>query len=93
MIEKHISNLGLKTVDRVTGFKGVITSVSFDLYGCIQCVVSPSVKEDGSTIDGKWFDLTRLDIFLGTRVLALPDFDKGKVAEGKKGCAEKPDIN
>lgn len=32
---KHIDLLGLKAEDKVTGFKGVITTLSFDLYGCV----------------------------------------------------------
>ena len=33
--------LGLKVKDKVTGFTGIITSVSFDLYGCIQVIITP----------------------------------------------------
>ena len=39
--EKHFNLLGMKGKDVVTGFKGVITSLSFDLYGCVQAVINP----------------------------------------------------
>lgn len=88
---EHINLLGLKASDKVTGFSGVITSVSFDLYGCIQLVVSPPVGSDGKKPDGHWFDLNRLDIdHNGERVMNVPAFARGYVAEGRKGAAEKP---
>jgi len=39
MFNKHLEMLGKEGFDVVTGFDGVITSVSFDLYGCVQAVV------------------------------------------------------
>ncbi len=46
-VNEHIKFLGLQVRDEVTGFSGVVTSMSFDLYGCIQAVVTPKVKEGG----------------------------------------------
>lgn len=88
--DRHFNLLGLKVVDAVTGFKGVVTSISFDLFGCIQAVVSPPVDEKGAVEDGRWFDVTRLTIEDEAHVMPLPDFTLGYVAEGKKGPAEKP---
>ena len=34
----HLELLGQKVEDKVTGFRGVVTTISFDLYGCIQAV-------------------------------------------------------
>lgn len=46
-VKKHISLLGLEAQDLVTGFKGIITSISFDLYGCVQAVINPGLNKDG----------------------------------------------
>jgi len=90
-IEDHLDLLGLKVTDKVTGFKGVVTAVSFDLYGCIQAIVSPfASKAENKIEDSRWFDVTRLEVVNKKPVMTLPDFDKGYVAEGKKGAAEKP---
>jgi len=88
-MNRHIELLGLRAKDAVTGFNGVITSISFDLYGCVQAVVTPKINADSEIKDGRWFDVTRLKITGKKRVIALPDFNKGYIATGKKGCAEK----
>ena len=92
-MKKHLELLGLKVEDRVTGFNGVVTSVSFDLYGCVQAIVSPSVAKDGKVPDGRWFDVTRLKIVSKKPVMALPDYMSGYISEGRKGAAEKPKFN
>ena len=89
-IKKHMELLGMKVEDKVTGFKGVVTSLSFDLYGCIQTVVQPPAGESGKQEASHWFDVTRLTVTGEKPVMDLPDFDLGYVAEGKKGAAEKP---
>jgi len=89
--QTHIDNLlGRKAKDLVTGFSGVISTISFDLYGCIQVVITPPVDKDGKVKDGHYFDITRIKITDKKPVMALPDFSAGYTAEGKKGCAEKP---
>lgn len=89
-MEKHIDLLGKEVKDAVTGFSGVITSVSFDLFGCVQAVITPPVDEKGEIKNGSWFDVTRILILNTSPVMKLPDFSKGYIAEGKKGCAIKP---
>jgi len=44
-IQKHLDLLGHKVTDRVSGFTGVVTSIGFDLYGCIQAVVTPGADK------------------------------------------------
>jgi len=89
-VEKHMARLGLKVRDRVTGMEGVITSVSFDLYGCIQAVLHPGLDKEGKLRDPLWFDVTRLETLDPTPVMSIPDFGTGPVSEGLKGPAEKP---
>lgn len=64
--------LGYPVRDTVTGFAGVVESISFDLYGCVQCVVKPKVAKDGKLEDGRWFDFKRLTKTARTRVMPMP---------------------
>jgi len=90
-VQKHMEMLGNKVVDKVTGFAGVCSSVSFDLYGCVQVVITPPATEGGTKYgECRWFDIGRVEVTATARVMDLPDYDFGKVAEGRKGPAEKP---
>lgn len=90
-IKKYFDTLGYKVEDKVTGFKGVVTSISFDLYGCIQSAVDPGLDNDGKTMASRWFDIARLKITSEKLVMDQPDFDIARsISEGKKGAAEKP---
>lgn len=51
-VKNHLALLGLKVQDKVTGFKGVISSISFDLYGCVQAAITPSVNAEGKNQEG-----------------------------------------
>lgn len=46
-VMKHLEMLGKKCRDRVTGTAGIVSSISFDLYGCIQASIAGPVKPDG----------------------------------------------
>jgi hypothetical protein len=73
-IQKSINLLGFKAKDKVTGITGVITSICFDLYGCIQCLLNPGVGSDGKLMDLTWFDANRLEIISDKPVMNQPDF-------------------
>jgi hypothetical protein len=90
--QKHINLLGTRVRDRVTGYSGVVTSIAFDLYGCIQAVVNPGLDKDGKPIDSGWFDVGRLEVTETTPVMTRPSFDltPAVIAEGRKGPTEKP---
>jgi hypothetical protein len=75
--------LGKKIKDRVTGATGVVTSVSFDLYGCVQAVVVPPLNEKGELLGGKWFDVSRLEIEDDARVMPLPAWEDISGPEAK----------
>jgi hypothetical protein len=89
-IMKHIELLGMKVEDKVTGFSGVVASVSFDLYGCIQALVNPGLDKDGKFKEQAWFNVRRLIIKGEAPVMERPEFVYGPVAKGEKGAAEKP---
>lgn len=89
-LKKHLDLLGLPVQDRVTGLKGVVASISFDLYGCIQAIVNPGMDKDEKLRDQHWFDVSRLEVLSQTPVMTPPQFDFGPVADGLKGPSEKP---
>ena len=91
-IQNHIKTLGFQVKDRVTGFKGVIESISFDLYGCVQAVVRPPIDKNGGLPDSRWFDVTRLEFISRKPVMKGPNFDFGPQAEGQQGPADKPTL-
>jgi hypothetical protein len=92
--------LGCKVRERTTGYEGVVTSVSFDLVGCVQAFVTPPfVKGKGDEGAGRWYDLSRLEV--GKRVMPAPRFpiatlsnsmlvtdrDKGSSAKTAPACS------
>ena len=76
VIETTLALLGKKATDRITGFSGVVTSVCFDLYGCVQVILSPGVDKDGKARDSHWLDVKRLDVAKGKPVMDAPDFSR-----------------
>lgn len=90
-MRKHLDLLGHKVRDRVTGFEGVATSVTFDLYGCIQAIVNPGAGKDGKLGEQVWMDVARLEVVSKKPVMAQPQWEEvAPLSEGKKGPAEKP---
>ena len=82
-IKKHFSMLGYNAMDKVTKVEGIITSISFDLFGCIQVVLTPP---HDSQVTPRWYDIRRIKILDNERVMDCPNFDEGYIAEGKKGA-------
>lgn len=92
LIKKHLDLLGYEVKDKVSEYRGVVISMSFDLYGCIQADVRPrEVKsEDGSIRPGHWLDVSRLEKISDSPLMDQPNFEWGLVAEGLKGPANLP---
>ena len=55
-MKHHFALLGLKVRDRVTGFEGIASTIGFDLYGCVQALVTPEMDKEGKLADSRWFD-------------------------------------
>lgn len=91
-LKKHLDLLGRRVEDRVTGFKGVVATVGFDLYGCIQAIVNPGIGKDGKLQESQWFDVNRLQVTSDEPVMARPEFEwtPQVIAEAGKGPAERP---
>lgn len=81
--------LGYKATDKVTGFSGVVTSVCFDLYGCVQAIITPPAVDGKDLQTGSWFDINRLALS-GERVMPVPDFGDIAPENYQKGAAHKP---
>jgi len=73
--------LGKKARERVTLATGVITSINFDLYGCVQALLKPPVGEDGKQIPSAWWDIKRLVISTEPAVMHCPDFTVGPLEQ------------
>lgn len=71
---KYLDLLGYKVTDRVTGYSGVVESISYDLYGCIQPLVVAAVDEKGKLEQGRWFDGGRLEKSGVEPVVPVPSF-------------------
>ena len=82
--QDQIDLLGYRAKDKITGFSGVVSSVCFDLYGCIQVALSPPANDKGEIPEGRWFDVARIEIS-HERVMSPPS----RWATDK-GPAEKP---
>ena len=90
LIQKHLDLLGRKATDRVTGMQGVVTTVCFDLFGCIQASINPGLDKDGKPRETHWYDVSRIAVDGNDPVMKRPDFVQGEMAEGRHGPAEKP---
>lgn len=89
-MQEYINMLGTKAKDMVTGFNGTITSVCFDLYGCIQFALTPELSKEGRLDDGRWFDTNRLEYdTTQDRIMSVPNFPT-RLVKNDKGPAEKP---
>ncbi len=74
--KKHIELLGMKVIDRITGFEGIVTTVGFDLYGCIQVDVRPVGRTaDGKLMEGYWFDIGRIEVINNIPIMNPPNFE------------------
>jgi len=93
-VVEALNLLGHTAEDRVTNLSGVITSISFDLYGCMQALVTPAVDKDGSLPTSYWLDIDRLYITSKRPVLEPPVFDLQPLTKSpdtlSKGPQEKP---
>lgn len=90
-IKKHFDVLGLKVRDKVTGVEGIATSLSFDLYGCVQVCINRGVDKDGKHLDQWWYDIARITPLSDVPVMRRPDYlGDNQQAAGLQGPADKP---
>ena len=89
-VTNYVDLLGHRVTDKVTSFEGTVTSVSFDLYGCVQCIVQPDAEKGKTDMkDSRWFDAKRLTVRGKARAMPVPHF--GDIEQGKEiGPTQKP---
>ena len=59
MAQKTVE-LGMEVKDRVTGYKGIVTSIAKYLSGCDRCLVQPPVDKENKLSEPEHFDITDL---------------------------------
>lgn len=83
-----INNLGKIGEDVATDLKGVVSSVCCSLYSDIpSCILTP-MGEDNPYYNKSfpWIPQPRINILGENRVMEIPNFENGYIAQGKKGC-------
>lgn len=92
-VTDYLDLLGKTGEDKVTGASGVIESVGFDLYGCVQVVLRGKANEQNKVEPGLWMDVSRITITSHKRVMALPEWHPAQPEPKPKsvhGPAQKP---
>ena len=77
--------LGLEVEDKVTKVSGIVTSISYDLYGCIQAIITPDVETKNRDSVNGWYDIKRLNILSEVPIMDLPNWNDEEI-----GCGDKP---
>ncbi len=54
--------MGKRVRDKVTGLEGVVTGKATYITGCDQVCVQPKVDKDGKYTEGRWIDITRVEV-------------------------------
>ena len=85
-VKKHFKLLGLPVRDKITNKEGIVVSLSFDLYGCIQVLITTQ----GNAAQSHWIDVNRVTVLSKKVAMDRPDYTKHLISDGKKGPAIKP---
>ena len=73
-MQQYMKCLGETVRDKLTDIEGTVTSISFDLYGCVQAIIKQRIDKDGKVPDTKWHDIKRLDIIPGGHIMPVPNY-------------------
>jgi len=92
IVEESLDLLGMTVKDKITGITGVASSIDFDLYGCIQVIITPTgLTKTGEVKSGSnWLDINRIEIVSKKKIMKTPDYTKYGSKETVNGCALKP---
>ena len=74
-MQQYMKLMGLECEDKVTGFKGFVECVSFDLYGCVQVALRSKANKEGKSESG-WYDHKRLKVIGKKPVMAVPNYEE-----------------
>jgi len=73
----HKFELGQQAKDRITGISGTITGYCHYITGCDQACIQPKATKDSSYIEGRWFDVNRVDKIKGQKIEIDVEEDNG----------------
>ncbi len=73
-MQQYMRFLGKTVRDKITGAEGVVTSISFDLYGRVQSMIKRPIDKDGRVPDSFWHDIKRVEIIDNKEVMPVPNF-------------------
>lgn len=69
---KEEIGLGVMARDRISGFEGVVNSISYFANGCIRVALAPrELKDDGSPREDGYFDIQQIE-YVGPGVSKEP---------------------
>jgi hypothetical protein len=91
-MKEHFKLLGYEVRDVVTGFKGTVTTIAFDLYGCVQGYVSTRLTKGEKETSGQWFDLKRLVAVGKKPVMQVPTFVNVPGGQPKPAFSQLPPL-
>ena len=76
-----IYNLGKRGRDKITGFEGIIASITTHyVFKSDQYYIVPAIDKEGKTENGQWFSEENIKIIeSGEKGSLLPDYNDGKL--------------
>lgn len=74
ILEAAVNLLGATAKDKISGITGVVSSVCFDLYGCVQASLAQKSDDKGAVPASFWLDVSRLELQVVDRVMPVPSF-------------------
>ena len=89
-IQPYFEILGKPVKDRVTGAMGVATSLSFDLYGCVQVLITPPNSDNEDKKKSYFYDYSRCIATSEERVMPVPDYGAPRAERLSSGVAAGP---
>jgi hypothetical protein len=90
-MQRYFKLLGFRVKDKITGFEGVVETIGFDLYGCVQASVRPTLTDKKEWPDGRWFDLIRLVPISKKPVIEMPAFMVEVMTQSNHPLGQPPD--
>lgn len=61
-LPKVFDLMGKEVIDRITGFKGIVTGICHYLTGCVMIGVQPKLNKDGKLDRDEWFAVSRIKV-------------------------------
>lgn len=77
-----LAELGDEVQCKVTGFRGVVTSIAKCLTGCDRVTIQPPITKDGKHADALWFDINAVEILKKAKVKTENVTGKGRKGKG-----------